>query len=324
MGYTKQWVPPVAPISENLANWKIIMQEIHDNLVTSGWEQTTAPGQIEDLNDVTALPAQDMRTHFRIYRLDDGHSFQHGEIYMRVTFTRYRAGMSQSWHLGLAPGCRIEVSQDSTFPAGMTFVAASPSGWVNGNTSSSYTATLGVSMICSNPELGFYGFVYGSGSIMSTSISPSAYEGCPFAILIQRHLTNDLLSVESGFSVYGMNTGGGASGSPWQVTKETFPMGLKTFSPTFVTENTIHNHSPRPFGQNVVGIPGGTIQVAPVYHATPEIKQCPTLVSYLYSQMGAGTQFELETVGGNILNMISLGETGLSAGHSSCIAMLYQ
>lgn len=311
----------VTPTANSLPQWQLIMQDIHDHLILAGWEQTATAGQIADISSVSTYPTRDQETHFRVYKLNDGHGELHGDIFMKVTFSAYRLGYFNSVHLPLCPGTKIQVSKDTVFDDATTLTCRLPTGSRHSGTSASHTALSTSSIICSNPDLGFFGFVYGPGSLTYGE----NYAGAPFSIIIQRIL-NDDLTIADGFVVYGVHQLSELSSLSGTIgaSKEALHSAMKVISPSFNNSSPVNNHSPRPFGTNVTAMAGGSVQVAPVYYAMPQIKQCPTLCSYLDAQITAGTQFEVQAPHGEIFNFVSLGHCGLTAGDSSSYAMLYQ
>lgn len=307
-----------------------MMNEIHDSLVGSGWVQTDEPGQLDNIDAVLAIPSGGNYSLFRIYELIDGHEHL-SRVFMKVAFTTHdilKSSTHPSNRVGNWAGTGVWLSDDITFPESKTIFTGYPSTGTGGAASptSGITIVAGNSMICSNPDLGFYGFVYDSGSYTYDNTAYGDFSA-PFAVFIQRHLSSDG-EVLPGFSVWVRNqtsSNGGATNGNGTMTfrMEEHQAQYRFIGPEYVSPRRNDSHA-RAFCEVQTALPGGVIQVAPVYAMTPAVVQVPTLLTYIHGQISAGTQFEAETTGGNTYNFIATGMSGVYAGADSTFAMLFQ
>lgn len=49
MAYCKKWIPPTIPLRDNLAAWKTLFTDLHDNMIAAGLVKTDTVGQLKPL-----------------------------------------------------------------------------------------------------------------------------------------------------------------------------------------------------------------------------------------------------------------------------------
>lgn len=305
---TKRWTLPytigtATTISE--ADFRIAAVDLDATLLDNNWEAVTTAGEIEDLTTIT-LPAADASAGFKVYRYVDSHSAM-GEIYMRVGFVSSKIGFN--FNSGASRGIKfkVEVSDTLDFTPTRTFYSWCPSSNTSGVNSGSAPNTAGESFCCRLDEYGFYGLVHGAGAQSATSstnnVDPNRYAF--FSIFIQRNLDPDM-NVIPGFSVFGPH-GGTSVGNLGGYNTQMQSWQMKFISDDFYHDSNQSTHGAKPFATSHTLLPGGSLQISPVFTQTPEVKQVPFLVTYVNAQMEEGTQFEAETLYGTF-NFIALGQ----------------
>lgn len=304
---TKRWTLPytigtATSISE--ADFRIAAADLDATLLDNNWEAVTVAGEIEDLATIN-LPAIDSSAGFKVYRYVDSHSAM-GEIYMRIGFTLSKIGFNFNSSAARGIKFKVEVSNSLDFTPTRTFYSWCPSSNASGANSYSPPNTAGESFCCRLDEYGFYGLVHGAGAQRGHSTSYDTNRYAFFSIFIQRNLDPDM-NVIPGFSVFGPH-GGDADGNlgGWNSSQ------MQSWQMKFISDDFYHNsnqstHGAKPFGTSHTLLPGGSLQISPVFTQTPEVKQVPFLVTYVNAQMEEGTQFEAETLYGTF-NFIALGQ----------------
>ena len=334
MGYTRTWIPPTIPYRDNLAVWKTISLEIHGELIASGgWIQSPDTGQL-DINAVAALPADGSYAGYRIYFLADA-LHTSAPIYMKLEF-----GCANEGHY-VGATCRsrtlrIQVSFGKATDGAGNITALSipvrygcPQTFSVSGTVTTELTNAGMSYICSNPERGFFGFVYGAGSRNKplASANGGAFQAS-FALFLQRTTNSAGVPTSEGFTVYGhsINTsliGGTNVAASLEIPSVYFH--VRTASNEVFTGV---NGATRHFAAEAVPI-GGVAQFHPVFTRTPQIKQIPTLLTYRTIDLAEGTQVQAEVIPGQIDNFITLGNEiemvpDSLTGSAGSFAMLYQ
>lgn len=163
MGYTKKWVPPHKSIGANLASWKGIAQDLHDNILLSGVIDNGDTGQL-DIASVTTQPSTSTFAGYRVYKIDDGNTLP---IIFKLEFGTGYVGLYNDTYYGMANEMRIRVTVGTATNGNGIFVGDTvefqcPQQFVPPNSNATnYTSTLnGFSFIANNQDRGFFGYFY--------------------------------------------------------------------------------------------------------------------------------------------------------------------
>ena len=325
MNKIKTWIPPSLPLQNDLAAWKSICQDVHDNLIDAGCVQTSDTGQL-DISAVAALPADGNYAGYRIYEINDALSATH-PIYIKL---RFGCGNEGLYSLEPAYARPRTIRIEETFSAAtngsglLTGNVSSASGypqtWTGGGGFVSPHTNKGISYYCRNDNTGFLGFFYGVGSRNKPCRQYGSYYGSTLGILIQRDGVN-------GFAIH---TNGLTYESPTDyLATSTLPPALGQYIPF---SGSVSAQSAmlavRVNGNASTSVGSNTILQPVFYASTAGLKQWPSLVTYRHADIAAGTEFTLEAVTGSPKKFIALGnETSLGVdqivGQSAAFAMLF-
>lgn len=310
MGYTRKWVPPTIPFRDDLAAWKTIFQDVHDNLVMIPQiVQTADTGQL-DISAVAALPDDGSYAGYRIYRFADALQATM-PIFIKLEFG---CGMEGYWAgsqtRSRTLNIRVSIGK-GTNGAGVisslidpiTYTCPQPMTGQNPTVSTQLTAP-GESYACFNEAAGFFGFFYGVGSRnVPFSGSGGQYIGCTLGIMIQRTTDDN-----------GVATGEGASILHQQniATNVADPRSEATFVNHLLYIRSASNdvmRSRRAAYRNFANLAtpiDGVPQLHPVFTCTPRIRQLTGVLSYRSTDIGRGIEFQAEIIPGQVRNYIAL------------------
>lgn len=325
MNKIKTWIPPSLPLMNDLAAWKLICQDVHDNLIDAGCVQTSDTGQM-DISAVATLPEDGRSAGYRIYEINDALSATH-PIYIKLSFGCGSEGLF-SGNSGYARSRTIRIEETfstATNGAGsLTGNVSSASGYpqtrVGGGGFTATPTSKGISYYCKNDDAGFLGFFYGIGSRNKPCSQYGNYYGSTLGILIQRDGSN-------GFALHTNGLTYDSSDNFLENNKLPPALGQYVpFSGSVSAQSTLLALRANGNASTLVG-PDTILQ--PVFYASAAgLKQWPSLVTYRHSDIVAGTEFTLEAVTGSPKKFIALGnETSLSVdpivGKSAAFAMLF-
>ena len=325
MNKIKTWIPPSLPLRNDLAAWKSICQDVHDNLIDAGCVQTSDTGQM-DISAVATLPADGSYAGYRIYEINDALSATH-PIYIKLRFGCGTEGL-YSWASAYVRPRTIRIEETfstATDGAGsLTGNVSSASGYpqtlVAGGNVTSTPTNKGISYYCKNDDTGFLGFFYGIGSRNKPCSQYGSYYGSTLGILIQRDGSN-------GFALHTNGLTYNAPNNFWA--NNNLPPALGQYVPFSGSVSTQSTLLALRTNGNASTLVGSDTILQPVFYASAAgLKQWPSLVTYRHSDIAAGTEFTLEAVTGSPKKFIALGnETSLSVdpivGQSAAFAMLF-
>lgn len=208
MGYTKAWIPPSKAIASNLASWKAICQDIHDNLVLSGLAVTGDTGQL-DISTVSVYPTSGTFAGYKMYKVDDGNALP---IYIKLEFGAGRTGNNSYSNTAVDNTIRIKVTiGTATNGAGsitgnsVTYQYPQNDDTTSASGSSVSASKFGFSFICNNSDRGFLGVAYQvAGRDESYLVSPTfaTLVSSTLGIFIQRDYSDETgLPTSDGFMV---------------------------------------------------------------------------------------------------------------------------
>lgn len=327
MGYTKKWVPPTIPLRDNLAAWKTLFLDLHDNLILAGLVQTATPGQL-DISAVSALPADNSYEGFREYAFTDDLQEDHPVVIM-LEFGCGTEGLAhggqQAFGRTRTPRIRCSVFHSG----GLVSTSFSPQGFVHPTSNNTRQLTdTGASTICYAPERGFFGIVYGAGSRNKPFVDTAgSYYGATLALFIQRPLDMFGEPAAGALAVYvpGLNV--------QQTVSNLWTTGVvsRAYSVYCVEGGapvSRNDMAPR------IGREGfsGTVDEAmlePIHWPSNPPKPFPYIASYRHTDISDGVEFDFRDMYGVMRNFIALGrETSMSIdaidGQRAGIAMLFE
>ena len=322
-----------------LSIWKAHFLELHNELIASGWVQTSDTGQL-DISAVATTPAKDVYVGYRMYEINDDLSADGYKIYMKLEFGSYSESASTSYHPGYTCSVKTSfgmktdgtgglLSQASTTltPATVIRHPQSVSGVSNISTfirPNSYVYT------CKNNDKGFFGIVFycnGRGQF-GPAIPGNWYNAATLAVFVQRSLDDSGVPNADGFTVY--MPAGITGSSRWPSNFQANSTLNSTIGYSYANNaivTTLHGQV-RPSG--IDGGPvGGNVQVGPCYtYCDSQLKFNPNLVTVRSLDLGEGAQFQIEVAPGDVRNFIMLGPgTGMNPdtlGNQNSFAMLYE
>ena len=325
MNKIKTWIPPSLPLMNDLAVWKSICQDVHDNLIDAGCVQTSDTGQL-DISAVATLPADGSYAGYRIYEINDALSATH-PIYIKLNFGCGSEGLysDSSWYVRSRTIRIEETFSTATNGAGsLTGNVSSASGYpqtlVSGGDSTDTPTNKGISYYCKNDDAGFLGFFYGIGSRNKPNRGVGSYYGATLGILIQRDGSNGFALHTNGLT--------NESGDNFLATNR-LPPALGQYVPFSGSVSAQSTLLALRANGNASTLVGSDTILQPVFYASAAgLKQWPSLVTYRHSDIAAGTEFTLEAVTGSPKKFIALGnETSLGVdpivGQSAAFAMLF-
>lgn len=327
MGYTKKWIPPTTPLRDDLAAWKTLFQDLHDNLILAGLVQTATPGQL-DISAVSVLPADYAFEGFIEYGFDDALQST-APVVIKLEFGCGSEGLYQgqsSFQRSRTPRVRSTVYfggavvHQTQHPQGQS--AASP------NITTQLT-TPGTSALCYAPADGFFGVVYGAGSRNVPAASPSgAYIGATLCLFIQRGLDASGAPTSGSLSLYthGLRN---QTISTDAATTAVLPTAESVHTILAAPSVTRTDMAPR------VGLSGFSsspdeVLLEPIYYPSSPAKPFPYLVSYLGTDIATGTEFDFQPLVGPVRNFVALGHNNMGIAPDttdnifSGIAMLFE
>lgn len=176
---------------------------------------------------------------------------------------------------------------------------------------------------------GFLGIAYGVGSRNKPfANSQGGYYGATLTLFVQRSVSASGVPTADGVMVYSPGINASMGGSHWD-TSPSLPVSYSQYV------DAIYGPQPRSrtlalrLGGNTNSVIAGNIQTQQVFAQTPHLKPFPTIVSYNYADVPAGSEFELEVIPGSPQNFLALGrETNISidtnVGQFGAIAMLFE
>ena len=309
MGYCKKWNPPTAPSRDNLAAWKMLFSDLHENLLLGGWVQTDTPDQLV-IDDVEELPADNAYAGFIEYALDDGLQAA-APVIMSLEFGcgQERADSNTSASNGANRLPRIRASVSFKGVSSQSF--GCPQGYSPTLGASTNTNTLhGASYLCSSPGRGFFGIVYGAGTRRATH----GYIGSTFSLFVQRTTDGNGNPTSDGLALYynGLSSQSGTaiSGGIWA--NANLLAAFSEFLPSHGNSRSRAYATRIPAAAEVKSA-NGELLLEPIYYSAPALKQFPYLFSYNYAALAEGSEIALEIGPGQALNFIALGrETSMS------------
>lgn len=308
MAIKRRWTPQTIPLTNNLPAWKAICEDIHLNLILAGWEQTDDTGQL-DFADVTQLPLDRTFAGYRMYLLADPLKDVF-PIYMRLDFGCGFEGLGTAQASGRPRTLRIKsafgVSTDLAGQLlGGSFSTEHPQiAYHTGANNTAQSNTPGISYMYSNQVQGFYGFIYGAGSRYSPD-SNGLYYGASLAFFIQRDLDPVGNAQGSGFSVLLPNLNTINSNYNWLNSINLPPAVMYRFSASGITSTT--ENAQRVGISKVSQSFGGEVAFQPVFITQPQLRRCPSLLTYFHSDVGEGTIVSLPVAQGQSAPFICLG-----------------
>ena len=326
MGYTKKWTPPTIPLRDDLAAWKTLFQDLHQNLLDAGLVQSATPGQL-DISAVSVLPADGTYAGFIEYEFNDALQAT-APVVIKLEYGCGREGIAVGTSYGRSRTPRILVT---VLFCGATAVQFGCPQSLNGAASiTSQLTTYGASTLCLSPEYGFLGVVYGAGSRNTPHAAPFGdYIGATLSLFVQRSLdasgspTADALYVYSNGYSYDV----GSSISNFWVVGVT-PRAVSTFAPNAAATVSRTDMAPR-VGR--LGHSAGVDEVLlePIFVPSSPAKAFPFIASYRHTDISAGSEFAYQPLVGPKANFIALGrETCMSIdsvdGQNAGIAMLFE
>lgn len=323
MGYTKKWTPPTIPLRDDLAAWKILFNDVHNNLISAGLVQTATAGQL-DISTVSSLPADGAFAGFIEYAFDDALQSE-APVIIKLSYGCGAEGLGsvQTFYIRTrTPRIKVEVY----FKGGLIGAFQCPQAHNASGDSNSQLVSAGASYICYNKENGFLGVCYGADSRNKPfANSQGGYYGATLTFFIQRVLGEVGEPTSVGLAMYNPNLPVSNTSNLW--TSGVLGLSYSTFS-NGAPPITRTDMAPR-VGRD--GFAGGvdSVLLEPIYFPTNPPTPFPYLYSYRNTAILAGTEFEFNSVVGAPLNFIAIGnETCMSIdsvdGHRAGIAMLFE
>ena len=327
MGYTKKWTPPTIPLRDDLAAWKTLFQDLHQNLLGAGLVQSATPGQL-DISAVSVLPADGTYAGFIEYEFRDALQAT-APVVIKLEYGCGRegiAGDTSSYSRSRTPRILVTV----LFCGAPAVQFGCPQSLDGAAAINSQLTTYGASTLCLSPEYGFLGVVYGAGSRNTPHATTlGSYIGATLSLFVQRSLdasgspTADALYVYSNGYSYDV----GASISNFWVAGVT-PRAVSTFAPNAAAPVSRTDMAPR-VGR--LGYSAGVDEVLlePIFVPSSPAKAFPFIASYRHTDISAGSEFAYQPLVGPKANFIALGrETCMSIdsvdGQNAGIAMLFE
>ena len=327
MGYTKKWIPPTIPLRDDLTAWKALFKDVHDNLIAAGLVQTATAGQL-DISAVAALPADGSYAGFIEYGFDDSLQAT-APVVIKLEYGCDIEGLINggNGHDGRTPRIRVTISF-----AGGSVVFGCPQ-TVSGYASSASTSAptkYGTAYLCHNKDVGFLGYVYGTGTrgtYDTRSYPYGRYLGATLAMFVARSSMADGTPTGNGLMVYypGLDAG---QGDYYLWTNGILNNAYSSYINSTGAVSTSRDLAIR-IDRNNNSIVGGEIQTQQVFSRTPQLTPWPWIVSYNYADIVEGVEFDLQVFTGPKTHFITVGrETSISVdplvGQRASIAMLWE
>lgn len=335
MDVKRLWTPPAIPLMNNLASWKAINLDIHNNLVASGFLQTSDTGQL-NFDDVTAVQNNGTFVGYRVYRLEDAF-VDTLPIIIKIEFGwGSEGGVNYNSYLKTkTPYFKVTVGV-ATNGSGVfignkdTFLLPFMYNYTANGTYSTQNNNAGVSILCRNDTYGCYSFFYGINSRNTPTdnlYTPSA----SLSFCIQRsfdengNITKDWFSIiRPTFTVdmsyqFPYYNSVFASGDIMAIQKTFTPLGLLSTS----------YHSTRVGNSNISQAVGGEVLFQPVYCYTPMLRRSYVGVTYYRTDLDPYTIVNLPVSATTKKNYITIGPyAGMimepTNANFSCLAVLYE
>lgn len=324
MSYIKKWAPPTIPFAGDLAVWKTLFNDLHENLLLSGLVQTATPGQLV-IDDVATLPADGTYAGFIEYALTDAMQTE-APVTIRIQYGCGNEGLYDPslGNQGRTPrvlvkiyfrgqllteyGCPQTLNTYTSFGVGKT------------------ATTKGVSYICNSEERGFLGVAYGVGSRNKPmNHANGGYHAATLILFIQRTTNADGVPTNVGVGIFHPSLTANSTANLW--TAGILPLSKSVYSSGDAA--TIRTDMAPRVGRE--GFAGGidSILFEPIFYPSVPAKPFPYLYSYRANLMGVNEEFTMDTLAGPSLNFVSLGnETGLSIdsvdGQRAGVVMLFE
>lgn len=325
----KTWIPPTIPLRDNLPAWKLICNDIHDNLLLAGLIQTTDTGQL-DIDAVSVLPADDTYAGYRMYRFNDPLQTTY-PILIRLDFGCGIEGLandSGSWMRTRTLKLKFQVGSntlgDGQFLGIVSKFYYYPQEYGSATASSTIQLTdKGNSFFSYNEERGFFGFVYGAGSRNKPKIVNNGYYiGCTLAIFIQRSLDEFGDPDARGISVYGINLYNQNSSINWP--NYTYSPGGNSIMQSITDQvKTFSDMAPTigPAGSRAFG---GEVSLQPIYSSNPYVQIWPSILTYWNADIPQSTIIDV-----NGTNFMTLGNemgfiTDIKNQWNNALAMIWE
>ena len=323
MGYTKKWTPPTIPLRDNLPAWKTLFNDVHNNLIAAGLVQTSTAGQLV-IDDVTALPADNTFAGFIEYAFDDALQSE-APVIIKLAFGCGNEGTGSVYYFVRSGTPRIGVTVYFRGKVVATF-ACPQSATVMSGENNTQLVDAGSSYISHDKAKGWLGVCYGAGSRNKPFASVNgSYYGATLTLFIQRQLNDNGAPVTDGLGVYHPNIGVISNEQLWD--NSILHSSVSVYSNGMSVIGRI-DMSPR-IGRD--GFAGGidSVLLEPIYFPANPPTPFPYLYSYRNTSIFAGTEFEFNSVIGDPLNFVAIGnETCMSIdsvdGHRAGIAMLFE
>lgn len=327
MGYTKKWVPPTIPYRDTLAAWKTLFNDVHANLIAAGLVQTSTSGQL-DIGSVTTLPADGAYAGFIEYAFDDALQSE-APIIIKLDFgcgweglDPYNGGYkirTRTPRIGVT--VLFNAVPVATFACPQDYVGAVPYSQEN---SQLYDA--GVSYISHDKSKGWLGVCYGAGSRNKPFYhSSGSYYGATLTLFVQRQLAANGTPVSNGVAVYYPTKNANSTVDLWawgvlELSRSGYSNGASPVTRT--------DMAPR-IGRDGLAGSVDAILLEPIYYPSNPPQPFPFIASYRNTMIPAGTEFEFNSVVGEPLNFVAIGnETCMSIdsieGQRAGIAMLFE
>ena len=325
MGYTKKWTPPTIPLRDDLPAWKTLFNDLHDNLITAGLVQTGTSGQL-DIDGVSTLPVDGTFAGFIEYAFNDALQSE-APVIIKLSYGCGSEGLGsgQSFYARTrTPRIKVEVY----FKGGLIGAFQCPQAHNASGSSNTELVSAGASYICYNKENGFLGVCYGANSRNKPfAYNYGDYYGATLTFFIQRVLGEVGEPTSVGLAMYNPNLPASNTSNLW--TSGVLGLSYSTFSNGAgygAVSRT--DMSPR-IGRD--GFAGGvdSVLLEPIYFPTNPPTPFPYLYSYRNTAILAGTEFEFNSVIGDPLNFVAIGnETCMSIdsidGQRAGLAMLFE
>lgn len=323
MGYTKKWTPPTIPLRDDLTAWKTLFNDVHDNLIAAGLVQTSTAGQL-DISAVSSLPADDTFAGFREYAFDDALQSE-APVIIKLEFGCGQEGLYAYGEYYRSRAPRIGVTILFKGVTSATYKCPQIYSSSYAGTSNSQLTNAGSSYICHGK--GFLGYCYGAGSRNKPFSSPYGdYYGATLTLFIQRQLDENGVPTSNGIGIYHPYIANVSNSS------NVWGTGIVERSLSAYSNGSIvmsrSDMAPR-IGRDGFAGSVDAILLEPVYYPSNPPQPFPFIASYRNTMIAAGTEFEFNSVIGEPLNFIAIGnETCISVdsvdGQRAGIAMLFE
>jgi len=312
---------PPSPMSANLlSNWVTLFQDVDARMLAAGFVQTADTGQL-DISTISSFLSNsgDFFYGYKMYALND--SLQDTlPVYIKAEFGSGPAGNATSNSAYVTPKIRwsFGVSNYPILPSDGSGNLSSaigtgthPSTSTNGG--GTFSTSTNVTSYCTyNENLGFYSLIYGPGMI-------GALQGLG-TWFIQRTIDETTgLPNADGVCIYYINNTTGSSTTTGQAINSIF------------TSSSYTSGVSTSWAQRVGGIAntqeGTTVYLQRAWMLSPRQRPCYGLATYNNSNLSAGSQFPLQTLGTETNNFVALGSlSGYpdGSGLSASFAMLFE